>query len=198
MLILICVIGSFQKTSIPPSRRKLEVYPPTPFGCPNTFTIIRNNFVSPPPPEGRNFLRVGGVWIFSGTTHSDLFQSQTELKVIGHHHTHVRPKLKVIGHFVKDILRPDFEIVSCLIVLSGSGQKLWSVFINSDTSIHKGRHIEQPPVTSNSVCATAQDKCADGQKLSSMSSSPLSSSNPLLYNTYSPQCSLQTHPKRKQ
>ena len=34
---------------------------PTPFGCPNTFTIIRNNFVSPPPPDGRNFLREGSV-----------------------------------------------------------------------------------------------------------------------------------------
>jgi hypothetical protein len=44
--------------------------PPIPFGCPNTFTIIRNNFVSPPPPDGRNFL-CGGEWIFSGTTHSE-------------------------------------------------------------------------------------------------------------------------------
>jgi hypothetical protein len=33
--------------------------------------------------------------------HSDLFPSQTELKVIGHHHTYVRPKLKVIRHFVR-------------------------------------------------------------------------------------------------
>jgi hypothetical protein len=33
--------------------------------------------------------------------HSDLFPTQTELKVIGHHHTYVRPKLKVIGHFVR-------------------------------------------------------------------------------------------------
>jgi hypothetical protein len=40
-------ICSFQKTSIPPPQRKLEVNPPTPFGCPNTFTIIRNNFFSP-------------------------------------------------------------------------------------------------------------------------------------------------------
>ena len=46
-------IGSFQKTSIPPPQRKLQVNPPTPFGCPNTFTIIRNNFFSPPPPDGR-------------------------------------------------------------------------------------------------------------------------------------------------
>jgi hypothetical protein len=46
--------GSFQKTSIPPPQRKLEVNPPTPFGCPNTFTIIRNNFISPS--DGRNFL----------------------------------------------------------------------------------------------------------------------------------------------
>ena len=33
--------------------------------------------------------------------HSNLFPSQTELKVNGHHHTHARPKLKVIGHFVR-------------------------------------------------------------------------------------------------
>ena len=33
--------------------------------------------------------------------YSDLFPSQTELKVIGHHHTYVQPKLKVIGHFVR-------------------------------------------------------------------------------------------------
>ena len=31
--------------------------------------------------------------------HSYLFPSQTELKVIGHHNTYVRPKL--IGHFVR-------------------------------------------------------------------------------------------------
>jgi hypothetical protein len=58
------IIGLFQKTSIPPPRRKLEVNPPTPFGCPNTFTIIRNNFFSPPPPDGRNFLRGGSVDLF--------------------------------------------------------------------------------------------------------------------------------------
>jgi hypothetical protein len=45
-------------------RRKLEVNPPTPFGCTNAFTIIRNNFVSPPPPDGRNFLRGGGCGSF--------------------------------------------------------------------------------------------------------------------------------------
>jgi hypothetical protein len=54
--------GSFQKTSIPPPRRKLEVNPPTPFGCPNTLTIIRNNFFSPP--DGRNFLCGGSVDLF--------------------------------------------------------------------------------------------------------------------------------------
>jgi hypothetical protein len=32
--------------------------------------------------------------------HSYVFPSQTELKVIGHHNTYVRPKFKVIGHFV--------------------------------------------------------------------------------------------------
>ena len=48
-------IGSFQKTSIPPPRRKLEVNPPTPFGCSNTFTIMRNNFVSPSPSGQQKF-----------------------------------------------------------------------------------------------------------------------------------------------
>jgi hypothetical protein len=57
-------IGSFQKTSIPPPQRKWEVNPPTPFGCPNTFTIIRNNFFSPPPPDGRNVLRGGSMDLF--------------------------------------------------------------------------------------------------------------------------------------
>jgi hypothetical protein len=33
--------------------------------------------------------------------HSYLFPSQTELKVIGHHNTYVRPKLKVIEYFVR-------------------------------------------------------------------------------------------------
>ena len=59
--------GSFQKTSIPPPRRKLYVNPPTPFGCPNTFTIIRNIF-SPLPLRTAEISSVWGVWIFSGTT----------------------------------------------------------------------------------------------------------------------------------
>jgi hypothetical protein len=37
---------------------------PTPFGCPNTITIIRNNLLSPPPPDGRNFLCGGSVDLF--------------------------------------------------------------------------------------------------------------------------------------
>jgi hypothetical protein len=37
---------------------------PTPFGCPNTFTIIRHNFFSPPPPDGRNFLCGGSMDLF--------------------------------------------------------------------------------------------------------------------------------------
>ena len=44
---------------------------PTPFGCPNTFTIIRNNF-SPLPLRTAEISPVGGVWIFSGTTHCSL------------------------------------------------------------------------------------------------------------------------------
>ena len=40
-------------------------------------------------------------WTDINLCHSDLFGRQTEMKVIGHHHTYVRPKLKVIGHFVK-------------------------------------------------------------------------------------------------
>jgi hypothetical protein len=47
-----------------PLRRKYEVNPPTSFGCPNTFTIIRNNFFSPPPPDGRNFLHGGSMDLF--------------------------------------------------------------------------------------------------------------------------------------
>ena len=43
--------GSFQKTSIPPPWRKLEVNPPTLFKYPTTLTIIRNKFFSPPPPS---------------------------------------------------------------------------------------------------------------------------------------------------
>ena len=38
--------------------------PPTPFGCPNSFTIIRNNFVSPPPLDGKNFFCEGSVGLF--------------------------------------------------------------------------------------------------------------------------------------
>ena len=50
---------SFQKTSIPPPWRELEVNRSTAFGCPNTLTIITNNFFSCP--DGRNFLRAGSV-----------------------------------------------------------------------------------------------------------------------------------------
>ena len=45
--------------------------------------------------------------------HSDLFPSQTELKVIGHHHTYVRPRPNskssdiLSDGPVKDILRPE-------------------------------------------------------------------------------------------
>jgi hypothetical protein len=58
--------GSFQKTSIPPPRRKLEINPPVPFGCPVIHLLfnIRNNFFSPPPPDGRNFLCGGSVDLF--------------------------------------------------------------------------------------------------------------------------------------
>ena len=57
-------IGSFQKTSIPPLRRKFEVNPPASFGCPNTFTIIRDKLLYPPPPDGTNFLRGGSMDLF--------------------------------------------------------------------------------------------------------------------------------------
>jgi hypothetical protein len=61
---------------IPENIRKLEVNSPTPFGCPNTLTIIRNNFFSPPLPDSRNFLR-GGVWISSGMSPNSRFASDT-------------------------------------------------------------------------------------------------------------------------
>jgi hypothetical protein len=40
--------------------RKLTPYP----RCLNTFAIIRNKFFSPPPPDGRNFLRGGSMDLF--------------------------------------------------------------------------------------------------------------------------------------
>ena len=59
-------IGSFQKTSIPPhgGNWKLTPLPPSDVLNANTFTIIRNNFFSPPPLDGRNFLRGGSVDLF--------------------------------------------------------------------------------------------------------------------------------------
>jgi hypothetical protein len=60
-------LGHSRKHPYHPHEGNRKLTPP-PFGCPNTFTIIRNNIFSPPPPDGRNFLR-GGVWIFSGATH---------------------------------------------------------------------------------------------------------------------------------
>jgi hypothetical protein len=65
-------MGHSRKHPYHSHRGNWKLNPPTPFGCPNTFTIIRNNFVSPPPPDGRNFLR-GGVWIFPGTTQSSIY-----------------------------------------------------------------------------------------------------------------------------
>jgi hypothetical protein len=44
--------------------RKHPYNPLTPFGCPNTFTIIRNNFFSPPSPDAGNFLCGGSVDLF--------------------------------------------------------------------------------------------------------------------------------------
>jgi hypothetical protein len=47
---------------------------------------------------------------------SYLFASQTELKVIGHHNTYVRPKLKDIEHlsdsYLNDILRPARRVLA--------------------------------------------------------------------------------------
>jgi hypothetical protein len=45
--------------------RKLTPLPPSDvLILANTFTIIRNNFFSPPPPDGRNFLRGGSMDLF--------------------------------------------------------------------------------------------------------------------------------------
>jgi hypothetical protein len=58
------LMGHSRKHPYHPHRGNLnskEVNPPTPFGCPNTFTIIRN---SPPPPDGRNFLCGGSMDLF--------------------------------------------------------------------------------------------------------------------------------------
>ena len=68
--------GSFQKTSngIPLLRRKLDVKTPTPFGFPNTLTLIRNIF-SPLPLRTAEISSVGGVWIFSGMTQYEIVWS---------------------------------------------------------------------------------------------------------------------------
>ena len=52
----------------PTEQRKLEVNPPTPFGCPNTFTILSETIFSPLPLRTAKISSVGGVWIFPGTT----------------------------------------------------------------------------------------------------------------------------------
>ena len=44
--------GNWKLTPLPPSDVLIH------------FTIIRNDFVSPPPPDGRNFLRGGSVNLF--------------------------------------------------------------------------------------------------------------------------------------
>ena len=62
------IFGHSRKQPHLPPRRKLEVNPPTPFGCPNTITIIRNNFLSPPL-RTAEISSVRGVWTFSGMTH---------------------------------------------------------------------------------------------------------------------------------
>ena len=43
------VLGHSRKHPYHPHGGNWKLTSPTPFGCPNTFTIIRNNFVSPPP-----------------------------------------------------------------------------------------------------------------------------------------------------
>ena len=57
-------LGRSRKDPYHPHGGNRKLTPPTPFGCPNTFTIIRNNFSSPPPPDGRNFLRGGSMDLF--------------------------------------------------------------------------------------------------------------------------------------
>jgi hypothetical protein len=47
------VNGSFQKTSIPPPRRKLKVNPPAPFGCPDTCIYYYQKQFFLPSPSGR-------------------------------------------------------------------------------------------------------------------------------------------------
>jgi hypothetical protein len=69
------LLGHSRKHPYHPHRgnRTEEINPPTPFGCPNTFTIIRNNFFSPPPPDGRNFLRGGSMDLFWNDPFCDIF-----------------------------------------------------------------------------------------------------------------------------
>jgi hypothetical protein len=53
------VMGHSRKHPYHPHRGNRKL---TPLGCPNTFTIIRNNFFSPL--DGRNFLRGGSMDLF--------------------------------------------------------------------------------------------------------------------------------------
>jgi hypothetical protein len=60
--------GSFQKTSIPPPQRKLEVNPPPPSDV-LIHLLLSETILSPLPLRMAEISSVGGVWIFSGTTH---------------------------------------------------------------------------------------------------------------------------------
>ena len=57
-------LGHSRKHPYHPHGGNRKLTPLPPFGCPNTFAIIRNNFVFPPPPDGRNFLCGGSMDLF--------------------------------------------------------------------------------------------------------------------------------------
>ena len=68
--------GSFHKTSIPPPRRKLEVNPLPPSDV-LIHLLLSETIFSPLPLRTAEISSVGGVWIFSGTTQSYVYDTKT-------------------------------------------------------------------------------------------------------------------------
>jgi hypothetical protein len=68
--------GSFHKTSIPPPQRKFEVNPLPPSDV-LIHLLLSETILSPLPLRTAEISSVGGVWIFSGTTQSYVYDTKT-------------------------------------------------------------------------------------------------------------------------
>ena len=76
-------MGHSRKHPYHPNRGNWKLTPPTPFRCPNTFTIIRKNVFSPPPPDGINFPCGGSVYFFWTTQCICLYPLWTKWTIWG-------------------------------------------------------------------------------------------------------------------